>query len=197
MIPDPDPTTLKFLFIPFIVITVFVTFIIISKDNENSRKKITDSLKRKKLDTQSEELSYSEILAKKNYSDELTLANHDKQSKNKSGTNVNYKLTKNIYIKYISILCFICWLVIMWNQNNIIREMENYPKDIINFAFFVAGFVFVILGLVFMNRCPECKKKHALKKTGATEKSGYFKPIRREYKCKYCGYRQWKDDANF
>ncbi len=41
-------------------------------------------------------------------------------------------------------------------------------------------------------RCPKCDRKKALIKTGATKGGGRVKR-RVEWKCKYCGYREWKD----
>ncbi len=40
--------------------------------------------------------------------------------------------------------------------------------------------------------CPKCDQKKALKKTGATKGGGSVKR-RVEWKCRYCGYRTWKD----
>ena len=41
-------------------------------------------------------------------------------------------------------------------------------------------------------RCPKCDQKKALIKTGATKGGGRVKRSV-EWKCKYCGYREWKD----
>jgi len=62
----------------------------------------------------------------------------------------------------------------------------------------VVGYVAIVVILTLVNivigkRCPECKQGWALEKTGMLAKGGMFNAGREEWKCKYCGYRKWKN----
>jgi len=48
----------------------------------------------------------------------------------------------------------------------------------------------------FGNPCDECKKSHAMKKTGRKEKKGFFENDNYEVECKYCGHRVWKEESS-
>ncbi len=61
------------------------------------------------------------------------------------------------------------------------------------------GFVVIIiiigvLGFIFGNRCPECKRYRALRRTGAKRREGgFFLGTRyEEWLCEHCGHREWK-----
>ena len=63
--------------------------------------------------------------------------------------------------------------------------------------------ILVVLGiwgysLIFGNRCPKCKKAHAMKRTGnkMASRRFIFGGTNYEKKCKYCGYCVWEDVPN-
>ena len=50
----------------------------------------------------------------------------------------------------------------------------------------------ILYYIYHFRRCPSCKRRNALRKTGATRVGGgLFDKGEYEDKCKYCGYRQW------
>jgi len=57
---------------------------------------------------------------------------------------------------------------------------------------------FMTYRLFFGNRCPECKKAHAMKRTGEkmASRQYIFGGTRYKTKCKYCGHHFWVDVAN-
>jgi len=70
----------------------------------------------------------------------------------------------------------------------------------------IPGMMLVVVGLVFafQNSCPRCKRMRALRYTGndrnvtAYSKWGSVQDpdAEREWQCRYCGYRQWKQDPS-
>ena len=54
--------------------------------------------------------------------------------------------------------------------------------------------ILIALSVYFGKRWPRCQRKRALHKTGVKEKAGLFKWKSEEWKCKYCGHTEWKDE---
>ena len=69
--------------------------------------------------------------------------------------------------------------------------MSDWLAKIIIFAV-AALIMWLFLTVPDTVRCPKCDQKKALIKTGATKGGGRVKRSV-EWKCKYCGYREWKD----
>ena len=53
----------------------------------------------------------------------------------------------------------------------------------------------VILVALFSNRCPSCHEFRALYKTGAEGVSANGRTKQEKWRCKYCGFDEWKDEA--
>lgn len=54
----------------------------------------------------------------------------------------------------------------------------------------------IIYALINRTKCHQCKRRRALERTGAEEKAEWFKARREEWKCQYCGYREWQDEPS-
>jgi hypothetical protein len=57
---------------------------------------------------------------------------------------------------------------------------------------------FILYYIYHFRRCPICKRRNALRGTGAKREGGRFgrKVGAREEECKYCGYRHWAENAS-
>lgn len=58
----------------------------------------------------------------------------------------------------------------------------------------IVGFISYAIAVGY--RCPKCKKKQAMDKTGKIQKRGRFRANLIEWKCKFCGEVQWKKDTS-
>ena len=58
----------------------------------------------------------------------------------------------------------------------------------------VAVLIFVIHLIAFNRRCHQCKRSRAMDRTGTIEQGRWFQPSREEWRCKYCGYYEWKNE---
>jgi hypothetical protein len=71
----------------------------------------------------------------------------------------------------------------------------NLPFIVIVFA---VPAIAIVLELIFGDQCPECKKAHAMKRTGnkMASRQYIFGGTNYEKKCDYCGHCVWEDVPN-
>ena len=79
---------------------------------------------------------------------------------------------------------------------------DDDNDDLIGLAIFIGTalvfFGLVMLLLVLNNRCPKCKRNHALLRSGErveVEKNAFQRVYKVAYKCKYCGHIVWRNEA--
>ena len=77
---------------------------------------------------------------------------------------------------------------LFWIRKRRKNDNAQTSHDIIMLA--LAAFI-VFAANFDTARCPKCDQKKALMKTGAKWGSWFNRRV--EWKCKYCGYRKWKD----
>jgi transposase-like protein len=65
--------------------------------------------------------------------------------------------------------------------------------------YLIIGITIAVLAAMwhyFGNKCPACRRTHALEYTGQERKEKRFRKDE-EFKCKYCGHRAWKTTSDF
>ena len=74
------------------------------------------------------------------------------------------------------------------------KYADIFTNDFCSGAIVLAFVAILIANVFFKNRCPKCKQRWAMQRTGARKKGGWFKTGEEKWKCKYCGYRQWRSE---
>ena len=97
----------------------------------------------------------------------------------------------------------ICYLPVFIGVATNAHALEN-PFD--DYSFGILEFILIVVVIGFLlheyfvgERCPQCKKKHAMSKTGKSEKQVSFfmgKQRTEEWKCRFCGHTKWKPDVS-